>query len=84
MSDSLLAVIIIITFINSHVVFRKSEKRSSIDSVNQHMNSLCSKIKKLFFFTIPAGNCMFKVNNRNTRTRCEICSKLTIKTPERR
>ena len=30
------------------------------------------------------GNCMFKVNNRNTRTRCEICSKLTIKTPERR
>ena len=27
----------------------------------------------------PAGNCMFKVNNRNTRTRCEICSKLTIK-----
>ena len=25
-----------------------------------------------------------KVNNRNTRTRCEIYSKLTIKTPERR
>ena len=25
-----------------------------------------------------------KVNNRNTRTRCEICSKLIIKTPERR
>ena len=23
-------------------------------------------------------------NNRNTRTRCEICSRLTIKTPERR
>ena len=32
----------------------------------------------------PAGNYMFKVNNGNTRTRCEICSKLTIKTPERR
>ena len=32
----------------------------------------------------PAGNYMFKVNNRNTRTRCEICSKLIIKTPERR
>ena len=26
---------------------------------------------------------LFKVNNRNTRKRCEICSKLTIKTPER-
>ena len=24
---------------------------------------------------------LFKVNNRNTRTMCEICSKLTIKTP---
>ena len=23
---------------------------------------------------------MFKVNNKNTRTRCEICSKVTIKT----
>ena len=24
---------------------------------------------------IPADNYMFKVNNRNTRTRCDICSK---------
>ena len=32
---------------------------------------------------LPAGIYMFKVNNRHTRTRCEICSKLTIKTPER-
>ena len=30
----------------------------------------------------PAGNYMFKVNNRNTRTRCN--NKVTIKTPERR
>ena len=28
---------------------------------------------------VPAGNYMFKVNNRSTGTRCEICSKLTIK-----
>ena len=27
---------------------------------------------------------MFKVNKRNTRIRCGICSKLTLKTPERR
>ena len=32
----------------------------------------------------PAGNYMFKVNSRNTRTRCEICSKLTGNTPELR
>ena len=33
---------------------------------------------------IPVGNYMFKVNNRNNRTRCEICSEITIKTPGRR
>ena len=31
-----------------------------------------------------ADNYMFKVNNRNTRRRREIYSKLTIKTPEQR
>ena len=30
----------------------------------------------------PAGNYMFKVNNRNTGTRCEICPKLAIKIPD--
>ena len=34
----------------------------------------------LFFILYP----QFKVNNGNTRTRSEICLKLTIKTPERR
>ena len=29
----------------------------------------------------PANNYTFKFNNRNIRTRREICSKLTIKTP---
>ena len=32
---------------------------------------------------VPAGIYLLKVNNRNTRTRCEICPKLTIKTLER-
>ena len=32
---------------------------------------------------ITASNYMFKVNNRNTKTKCEICSKLIMKTPER-
>ena len=30
----------------------------------------------------PDGSYLLKVKNRNTRTRCEICSKLTTKTPE--
>ena len=32
----------------------------------------------------PTNIYLFKVSNKNTRKRCEICSKLTIKTPERR
>ena len=34
------------------------------------------------FKTIPANIYLFKVNDRNTRKRCEICLKLQIKTPE--
>ena len=34
--------------------------------------------------TIPAIIYLSKVNNGNTRERCEICSQLTIKTPEPR
>ena len=32
----------------------------------------------------PANIYLYKVNNRNITKRCEIFSKLTIKTPERR
>ena len=31
-----------------------------------------------------AGIYLLKVKKRNTRTRCELCSKLAVKTPERR
>ena len=45
-------------------------------------------IQPLVFFdntldNIPSGIYLLKVNERNTRARCEICSKLTIKIPER-
>ena len=36
------------------------------------------KIKSTIY---SAGIHQLKANNRNTRTRCEICSNLTIKTP---
>ena len=39
-------------------------------------DSVCNYIKKTNI--IPVGNYMFKVKNRHTRTRCEICSKLTV------
>ena len=36
------------------------------------------------YWWYPTNIYLFKVNNRNTRKMCEIYSKLTIKTPERR
>ena len=39
--------------------------------------------KNIFQGNLPANNYLFKGNNRNTRERCEICSKVTAKTPER-
>ena len=37
------------------------------------------------FFTLILGTIyLFRVNNGYTRTKCEICLKLTIKTPKRR
>ena len=45
------------------------------------------KTKKKYFCQISSicnsDIYLFKVNNINTRKKCEICSKLTIKTPER-
>ena len=45
--------------------------------------SFSSTIVLPLFHPFPAGNCMFKVNKRNTRARWEI-SNLTIKTPQQR
>ena len=39
-------------------------------------------INILFFGRCPASIHLLRVNNSNTGTRCEICSKLTIKIPK--
>ena len=49
----------------------------------------CSMIMKSETYTLSVITCsasqhVLQVNNRNTRTGSEICSKLTIKIPERR
>ena len=44
------------------------------------MMKLFNRLKTI----MPASIYLFNVNNINTRKRCETCSKLTIKTPERR
>ena len=43
------------------------------------VSAVCKELLNL-----PSAIYLLKVNNRNGRTRCEICSNLTIKTPERR
>ena len=48
--------------------------------VIERLNNLWDEF--LFMIKItPAGIYMLKVNNRNTRIKCEICSKLIIMTP---
>ena len=46
--------------------------------------SLLFEKKLVCILYLPTGINLLKVNNRNTRARCKICSKLTIQTPERR
>ena len=57
-------------------------------SITLAVESRCINLYELFgcntCWMYPAGIYWLKVNNRNTRTECEVCSKLRIKTPERR
>ena len=52
-------------------------------TLNKFLRAPVLVIKYLFYLICAASNYMFKVNNRNGRTRCETCSKLTIKALER-
>ena len=40
-------------------------------------------LRHITLHSYPTNMYLFKVKYRNTRSRCKICSKLTIKTPER-
>ena len=63
---------------NSCKLLRKCQTLSKFFKVNKKYVHFC--YPSVFPFIIY----LFKVNNRNTRKRCEICLKLRIKTPERR
>ena len=54
--------------------------KSSVLTLKKHT----PKVILWLQFYISVGIYLLKVNDRNTRARCETCSKLTIKTPERR
>ena len=61
-------------------------KKSSTTNKLCHDRDIFRSLSKIEDEPFPAGNCMFKVknikNNKNIRTRCEICSKLKIRTLE--
>ena len=53
----------------------------SVETAGNHVVQALNVVYWTTYY-YPAGTYLLKVNNRNTRVRCEICSKLTIKTPE--
>ena len=54
------------------------------ESVHMTTTNNANACLRRVFKIIAVGIYLLKGNNRNTRTRCETCSKLTIKIPERR
>ena len=64
------------------IIIKSLFNKNDVATINNNLNSNKDLIiRACRIRTIPA-NIYLLVNNRNTR--CEICSKLTIKTPERR
>ena len=53
-------------------------------SVNLSLLLICFILKGLNILKAAGNNYSFKFNNEKTRTTCEICSKFTTKTVERR
>ena len=52
---------------------RFSVKNEIFDDISKFLHGIVH-----FMIDLPAGNYTFKVNNRNNRRRCEICSKLMM------
>ena len=74
-------------FAEMYINKKNIEKIKSKLIVTHHCSNYIHKLTKLLIISElyainPVNIYLFKVNNRNTRKRCEICSKLTIKTPE--
>ena len=64
------------TYVKNLAVFTPQDFQSIFD----HFSTLSMKglIYIHTYIPNPTDDHMFKVSKRNTRTRCEICSKLTI------
>ena len=58
------------------VNYKHAKTTSNTLSIFHNFLLALNKVNWVAYY--PAGNCMFKVNNRNSRTRYKICSKLNI------
>ena len=64
--------------LRKYIIFRRFQ---GVKKMLQKTGKTWNKWANEFYY--PAYIIMFKVNIRSTRTRCEICSNLTVKTPGR-
>ena len=76
-------------FVDEKMQLKAKSKNTSGMTIYELIIKFIEAKKKSWFFlkwiqfsTKKEGVFLLKVNNRNTRTRCKICSKLTIKAPE--
>ena len=64
------------------VFFRKFFlHETAINQIKMNIVKCFLRLCLIYHLIYPAGNYKFKVDNRNTRARRKICSKLTIKRP---
>ena len=64
--------------------FHGSGHRDEYKIIRKQLLTIRKNMASQFSIQCPPNIYLFKVNNRSTIKRCEICSKLTIKRPERR
>ena len=66
------------------LIINKAAFPSNSLYIIKHYNVLGKDPAINFFFSfLPANKYILKINNRTTTKKCEICSKLTIRTPGR-
>ena len=66
-------------FLNTVTFFQELPFQRIVCFSTTNFFTLTSFSMTLFISWYPVGIYLLKVNNRDTRKRCEICSKLTIK-----
>ena len=93
--EAFLVIQFVLTDVGFLEIFREfpeiSEQTNSCLQLKNGFNSLqaCSKVSQIYLHLFKFHGSsqqtyiyLFKFSDRNTRRNCEICSKLTIKTPE--